>query len=76
MSIKDNKIYRAKMRTPTFAYLKIAEEILLERRIGDIPVIIGSLDPCFSCFERVLVAKNGKIEDLNEAGFRRYICTR
>jgi Ni,Fe-hydrogenase III large subunit len=77
INIKNNKIYRAKIRTPTFAYLKIAEEILLERRIGDIPVIIGSLDPCFSCLERVLVAKDGKLENLNEAGFRRkYACTR
>ena len=77
ISMRDNKIYRAKMRTPTFAYLKIAEEILLEKRIGDIPVILGSLDPCFSCLERVLVAKDGKLENLNEAGFRRkYTCTR
>jgi len=77
MKIKGNKIERAKIRTPTFGYLKIVEKILLERRIGDIPVIIASLDPCFSCLERVLVAKDGKTEALYEADFRRkYICTR
>ena len=75
LKIKDNKIERAKMRTPTFGYLKIAEKILLERRIGDVPVIIGSLDPCFSCLERVMVVKDGKTEMLNEAKFRRrYVC--
>jgi Ni,Fe-hydrogenase III large subunit len=77
LKIKDNKIERAKIRTPTFGYLKIAEKILLERRIGDIPVIIGSLDPCFSCLERVLVAKDGNTESLCESEFRRrYTCTK
>lgn len=77
IKMKDNKIERAKMRTPTFGYMKIAEKILLEREIGDIPVIVGSLDPCFSCLERVLVAKNGKTEAFSESAFRRkYICTK
>ncbi|MFH0929412.1 MAG: nickel-dependent hydrogenase large subunit [Candidatus Aenigmatarchaeota archaeon] len=77
MKFNDGKIERVKMRTPTFAYLKIAEKILLEREIGDIPVIIGSLDPCFSCLERVLVAKDGKVESNCESEFRRkYACTR
>ena len=77
LKIKDNKIERAKMRTPTFGYLKIVEKILVGRRIGDIPVIVASLDPCFSCLERVLVAKNGKTESLYESEFRRkYVCTK
>lgn len=76
MKIRDNKIYRAKIRTPTFGYLKILEKILVGKRIGDIPVIIASLDPCFSCLERILVAKNGKTESLCESDFRRrYSCT-
>ncbi|NIM47443.1 MAG: hypothetical protein GTN40_04795 [Candidatus Aenigmarchaeota archaeon] len=75
LKFKDNKIERAKMRTPTFASLKVVEKILLKREIGDIPVVVGSLDPCFSCLERVMVVKNGKTEILNEAQFRRkYTC--
>ena len=75
LKFKDNKIERAKVRTPTFASFKIAEKILLGKRIGDIPVIVGSLDPCFSCLERVMVVKDGKTEMLNEAEFRRkYPC--
>ncbi|MFH1474143.1 MAG: nickel-dependent hydrogenase large subunit [Candidatus Aenigmatarchaeota archaeon] len=77
IKFKDNKIDRVKMRTPTFGYFKIAEKILVGRRIGDVPVIIGSLDPCFSCMERVMVVKDGKSEMLNEINFRRkYLCTK
>jgi Ni,Fe-hydrogenase III large subunit len=77
LKFKDNKIYRAKIRTPTFGYFKIAEKVLLNRRIGDVPVIVGSLDPCFSCLERVMVVKDGKTEFLNETNFRRkYTCTK
>jgi NADH-quinone oxidoreductase subunit D len=75
LKFKDNKIERAKIRTPTFAFLKIVEKILLKREIGDIPVIVGSLDPCFSCLERVMVVKDGKTEILNENEFKRkYAC--
>ncbi len=77
LKFKNNKIERAKIRTPTFASFKIVEKILLNREIGDIPVIVGSLDPCFSCLERVMVVKNGKTEILNEEQFRRkYACTK
>jgi len=75
LKFKENKIERAKIRTPTFASFKIVEKILLNREIGDIPVIVGSLDPCFSCMERMIIAKDGKIEVLNEEQFRRkYAC--
>ncbi|NIO44019.1 MAG: hypothetical protein GTN36_00480 [Candidatus Aenigmarchaeota archaeon] len=77
LKFKDNKIERAKIRTPTFASLKIVEKILLQREIGDIPVIVGSLDPCFSCLERVMIVKDRKTEVLNESQFRRkYTCTK
>jgi len=77
LKFKENKIERAKIRTPTFAFLKIVEKILLKREIGDIPVVVGSLDPCFSCLERVMVVKDGKTEVLNEAQLRRkYACTK
>ncbi len=75
LKIKNNKIERAKIRTPTFAFFKIAEKILLNHRIGDIPVIVGSLDPCFSCLERVMIVKDKKAELLDEIQFRRkYVC--
>lgn len=77
LKFKNNVIERAKMRTPTFGYLKILEKILIGGEIGDIPVIVGSLDPCFSCLERVMVVKDKKKEILNEKEFKRkYVCTK
>jgi len=77
LKIKNNKIFRAKMRTPTLGYLKVLEKIVIDQRIGDVPVLVGSLDPCFSCLERVMVVKDGKTETLNEKDFRRkYVCTK
>ena len=77
LKIKNNKIFRAKMRTPTLGYLKVLEKIVIDQRIGDVPVLVGSLDPCFSCLERVMVVKDGKAQILNEKDFRRkYVCTK
>jgi Ni,Fe-hydrogenase III large subunit len=76
LNFKDNKIQRAKIRTPTFAVWKIIEKLLIGGEVGDVPVIIGSLDPCFSCLERVLVEKKGKVKSYNEKQFRRnFVCT-
>ena len=49
---------------------KIIEKTLLDAEIGDLPVIVGSLDPCFSCLERVLVADKGNVKQYNEKEFR------
>jgi len=75
LKFKDNKIFRGKIKTPTFGYLKVFEKIVINQRIGDIPVLVGSLDPCFSCLERIMVVKDGKTEVFNEQDFRRkYVC--
>lgn len=70
LKFKNNLVERAKVRTPTFAYIKILEQLLKNVEIGDVPVIIASLDPCFSCMERVMVAKNGNEEWLTEKTFK------
>lgn len=69
--VKENKVYRAKIRTPTFATIGILPVLLENREIGDVPVVIASLDPCFGCMERLIVIKNGKQEVLTEDDFRR-----
>jgi len=77
LRFKNSKVERAKIRTPSFSYMKILEELLPGVKIGDVPVIIASLDPCFSCLERVLVEKKGSISEMDEDQFRRqYTCTR
>jgi len=69
--IENNIVQRAKIRTPTFAYIQILEEALKGAEIGDIPVVVGSLDPCFACMERILVEKDSKVRMFNEKQFRR-----
>jgi len=71
IKIKDRKIDRARIRPPTFNFMSIFTKLLEGREVGDVPVILASLDPCFACMERVIVIKDGKKEVLTENGFRR-----
>ncbi len=45
--------YRVKIRTPTYQTFHVLEEVLKGGRISDAPVIVASLDPCFSCTDRM-----------------------
>lgn len=62
VTIKNNKIARLKLRTPTLANVLSYSRILENESITDVPVIVMSLDPCISCMERVVVIKNKKEE--------------
>jgi NADH-quinone oxidoreductase subunit D len=44
---------RVKIRTPTYQTFHIFEEVMKGCRIADVPVIVASLDPCFSCTDRM-----------------------
>jgi NADH-quinone oxidoreductase subunit D len=70
MKIKDRKIDRIRIRPPTLNFMSILKKLLEGREIGDVPVILASLDPCFACMERVVVVKEGKEEVLTEDEFR------
>jgi Ni,Fe-hydrogenase III large subunit len=71
IKIKDRKIDRARIRPPTFNFMSIFTKLLEGREIGDVPVILGSFDPCYACMERVVVIKDGKTEVLTEDDFKR-----
>ncbi|MEM4852746.1 MAG: NADH-quinone oxidoreductase subunit C [Thermofilum sp.] len=67
----DNKHnpYRVKIRTPTLANIQLAASLLEGALVSDLPLIVTSIDPCFSCMDRVTVLKDGeffvlKLEDL------------
>jgi len=49
----DNRPYRWRVRAPSYPNLQAAPEMMRQDTIADVPIIIGSLDPCFSCTERV-----------------------
>jgi Ni,Fe-hydrogenase III large subunit/Ni,Fe-hydrogenase III component G len=49
----DNRPFRWRVRAPTYANLQAVPQMVTRAAIADVPIIIGSLDPCFSCTERV-----------------------
>ncbi|RLF12690.1 MAG: NADH:ubiquinone oxidoreductase [Thermoprotei archaeon] len=70
--------YRLKVRAPTYANLPSLVPQLIGESIADAPIIIGSIDPCFSCTERVSVVdvKEGRtltltMSEFNEFGRKR-----
>jgi Ni,Fe-hydrogenase III large subunit/NADH:ubiquinone oxidoreductase subunit C len=64
--------YRVKVRAPTLANLMAFPDAIKGGYIADIPSVMGSLDPCFSCTDRMAFIdnNNGKkwhwnLDDIN-----------
>ncbi len=51
----DNRPYRWRVRAPTYTNLQAIPTMIQGATIADVPIILGSIDPCFSCTERVEV---------------------
>ncbi|MDP2899694.1 MAG: NADH-quinone oxidoreductase subunit C [Candidatus Bathyarchaeota archaeon] len=51
----EDTVYRWRVRAPTYANLPVAPIMLKGQTLADASVIIGSIDPCISCAERVIV---------------------
>jgi Ni,Fe-hydrogenase III large subunit/Ni,Fe-hydrogenase III component G len=49
----DNRPERWRVRAPTYANLQGIPLMIKDETIADVPIILGSIDPCFSCTERV-----------------------
>jgi len=45
--------FRWRVRAPTYPNLQAVDAMVRGQTIADVPITIGSLDPCFSCTERV-----------------------
>jgi formate hydrogenlyase subunit 5 len=70
--------YRVKVRSPTLANLIAFPAAIRGAYIADIPSVMGSLDPCFSCTDRMAFVDttNGKrwhwsLDDLNNSENRK-----
>ena len=50
----DNRPYRWRVRAPTYPQLQAVPRMLEKMSVADFPIIVGSIDPCFSCTERVM----------------------
>ena len=63
----DNRPERWRVRAPTYANLQALPYMIKDETIADVPITLGSMDPCFSCTERVEVvnARSGEAEMLN-----------
>lgn len=51
----DNKPYRWRVRASTYPQLQAVSKMLETATVADFPIIVASIDPCFSCTERVEV---------------------
>ncbi|MGA8943956.1 MAG: NADH-quinone oxidoreductase subunit C [Thermoactinomyces sp.] len=51
----DNRPYRWRVKAPTYSQLPAVPYMLETATVADFPIIVGSIDPCFSCTERVEV---------------------
>ena len=58
-----DKPERVRVRAPTMANLEAATESVIGSFVADIPIAIASIDPCFSCTDRMAIVlrdrKNG-----------------
>ncbi len=52
---EENRPERWRVRAPTYPNLQAVPLMLLDEQFGDFPIILGSIDPCFSCTDRVAV---------------------
>lgn len=51
---------RVKIRTPSFMNNPALPSMLVDESIADVPLIVASIDPCYSCTDRVVVVDIGK----------------
>jgi Ni,Fe-hydrogenase III large subunit len=52
---EENRPERWRVRAPTYPNLQAVPLMLLDEQFADFPIILGSIDPCFSCTDRVAV---------------------
>jgi len=50
---EENRPYRWRVRAPTYPNLQAVPPMIQGEQLADVPISIGSYDPCFSCTERV-----------------------
>ncbi len=62
MTGPDNRPLRWRVRAPTYANLQAVPVMIQDLPLADVPITIGSIDPCFSCTERMIIVdkKTGK----------------
>ncbi len=70
MTGEDARPYRWRVRAPTYANLQALAASLQGMSLADVPITLGSMDPCFSCTERMQVVdvRSREIRTFDAAG--------
>ena len=70
---EENRPERWRVRAPTYPNLQAVPAMLLDNQFADFPIILGQIDPCFSCTDRVAVidAASGRRRVLGRAELER-----
>ena len=70
---EENRPDRWRVRAPTYPNLQAIPAMLIGDQFADFPIIVGSIDPCFSCTDRVEVINvasgNNRIMSKSELEF-------
>jgi NADH-quinone oxidoreductase subunit D len=48
---------RVKVRAPTLANIQAVKQMLKDRYLADMPIVVAAIDPCFSCTDRMISIK-------------------
>jgi NADH-quinone oxidoreductase subunit D len=71
---KGGYIEKYRIRTPTYSNITIYAKLLIGADVTDVPVVIQSMDPCFSCMDRMVIVKKNKREVLSGKQFMAKYC--
>ena len=66
---ENNRPERWRVRAPTYSNLQAVPIMIQDETIADVPITLGSIDPCFSCTERMETAdvNTGAVKIYTEA---------
>jgi Ni,Fe-hydrogenase III large subunit len=61
---ENNRPLRWRVRAPTYQNLQAIPEMIKDQRISDMTLTLGSIDPCFSCTDRMEIVdiKTGEMK--------------
>jgi len=64
---------RVRIRTPTYANMPTVKPMLVGGTIAEVPIVLASIDPCFSCTDRITVidGNTGKSKIIAKSELRR-----
>jgi len=67
---ENNRPHRWRVRAPTYQNLQAIPAMIKDQRITDMTITLGSIDPCFSCTDRMEIVdiRTGKIRIWNPDG--------